>query len=190
MVLLYAAGRSVEQVAAEMGINPTTVSRRLRAAGVQMHPVGARRIPVSDEEILRLRGQGLLWRQVAEQVGMSAPGVHARWRRLGLAGHIDPMPTRPDETVALYESGMTVREVAKRMHLSTPTVTAKLKAAGVPTRNRGRRHPADDMEILRLRSTGLTWREVAAEVGMTQPGVVSRWTLLRRAGYEDPMPPR
>ena len=156
MVLLYSEGRTVEQVAVTLGINPTTVSRRLRAAGVEMRRVGPRRVQVSDQEILRLRGQGLLWREVAERVGMTPPGVHSRWRKLRLAGHVDPIPVQPDETVQLYRAEMPVREVAKRMHLSTPTVTDKLKAAGIPIRSRGVKHPADDFDILRLRSTGLT----------------------------------
>lgn len=174
MVLLYSQGQTVEQIAATFGINPTTVSRRLRAAGVEMRRVGARR-QVPDEEILRLRGQGLLWREIAEQVGMTPSGVHSRWRKLRHAGHIDPIPARPDETVQLYRAGMPIREIAKQTHLSTPTVTTKLKAAGVPIRSRGVKHPADDLEILQLRGAGLTWKRIAAAVGMTSQ-------VLRRDG--------
>lgn len=93
MALLYGQGHTVDQIGTELGVNARTVHRRLRAAGVQMRPPGVARLPVTDEEILRLRGQGLLWREVGDRVGMTTPGVHRRWRQLRDAGHTDPMPT-------------------------------------------------------------------------------------------------
>jgi len=39
------------------------------------------------------------------------------------------------------------------------------------------------------RPTGRDLAGTGVALGMTESGVVSRWTLLRRAGYEDPMPP-
>lgn len=188
------------QVAAELGVNQTTVSRRLRAAGIEIRARGAARLNVSDMEILRLRGEGLLWREVGARVGMSTPGVHARWRRLQAEGHSDPLPaaagggsTRPhpdmERAVELYVGGMTAPQVGMQLGVTGSTVSRWVKAAGVMARKPGVRLPVDDMEILRLRSQGMVWREVAAEVGMSTDGVVSRWRLLREAGFEDPLPP-
>lgn len=81
MAELYADGATVERVAAAMGVTAPTVSRRLRAAGVAMRPGGVR-LPVTDRQILDLRLQGLLWREVAAAVGMTRPGVHARYCRI------------------------------------------------------------------------------------------------------------
>lgn len=138
-----------------------------------MRPPGVRRMLATDEEILTLRGEGLLWREVGARVGMSTPGVHGRWRELRDAGHADPMPAgaakrprprapKPDPALELYLTGLTLQQVGDRLGCSRSTVARRLEAAGVPARKRGVRHPADDTEILRLRSTGLTWREVAA----------------------------
>ena len=104
---LYSQGRTTTEIAVELGVDPRTVHRRLVAAGVVMRPSGVQR-KVTDAELFRLRGEGLLWREVAERVGMTEAGVRARRRRLRAAGHPEPTPPPPpDPAVALYLSGMT-----------------------------------------------------------------------------------
>ncbi len=49
---------------------------------------------------------GLRWRETGERVGMSAAGVHQRWRDLRDAGHADPMPSITDRAIELYLGGM------------------------------------------------------------------------------------
>lgn len=201
MIQLYAQGWGVGRVGAELGVATSTVSRRLRSAGVQMRARGVRRGDVSDEEILRLRGTGLLWCEVAVRVGMTTPGVHSRWRRLAAAGRADPIPAGAGgwqgrrhpgagRAVKLYRGGMSGPEVAQQLGVTASTVSKWVRAAGVAAHKPGARLPVDDGEILRLRSQGLLWREVAAQVGMSKDGVVSRWRQLREAGFEDPMPPQ
>jgi transcriptional regulator with XRE-family HTH domain len=78
---LYAQGRTLRQIGAELGISSTTVSEHLRRAGVIMRRSGPSSHPVSTQQILELRDQGLTWSEVAEQVGMTVSGAWSRYRR-------------------------------------------------------------------------------------------------------------
>lgn len=192
MAELYRQGRTTPEIGVALGVPPRTVYRRLVAGGVAMRPSGGRR-KVSDEELLRLRAEGLLWREVAARVGMATNTVHTRWRRLRDSGHLDPMPpsTPEDSAVAMYLGGMTLTQVAARLGSNRWRISKRIRAAGVPTRAPRGRMPVDDMEIMRLRSEGLVWRQIGAQVGMTPRGARARFDRLRaRTGYEDPMPPR
>ena len=80
VIALYKAGRTLKQVAAQLGVNPTTVYYHLRRQDVTLRPTGVRglrRMPTT-QRIEQLRAQGLTWAQVAEQVGMSVDGVKHR----------------------------------------------------------------------------------------------------------------
>src|SRR5687767_14983771 len=68
---LYAQGRTLRQIGAELGVHWSTVSQRLQRAGVTMRRGGASAHPASTQQILELRDQGLTWTEVAEQVGMT-----------------------------------------------------------------------------------------------------------------------
>jgi DNA-directed RNA polymerase specialized sigma24 family protein len=78
---LYAQGRTLRQVGAELGVTATTVSHQLRRAGVTMRRGGASAHPASTQQILELRHQGLTWPQVAEQVDMTVSGAWSRYHR-------------------------------------------------------------------------------------------------------------
>jgi hypothetical protein len=69
---LYAQGRSLRQVGAELGVSSTTVSEQLRRAGFAMRRGGPLALPASTDQILELRDQGLTWNEVAERVGMTS----------------------------------------------------------------------------------------------------------------------
>jgi hypothetical protein len=77
---LYAQGWTLRQIGAELGLTGTTVSNQLRRAGVTMRR-GAHGHDASTDQILQLRGQGISWTEVAEQVGMTRSGAWSRYRR-------------------------------------------------------------------------------------------------------------
>ena len=72
---LYAQGRTLRQIGAELGVHWSTVGQQLQTAGVTMRRGGPPAHPASTQQILELRDQGLSWTEVAEQVGMTFP-VH------------------------------------------------------------------------------------------------------------------
>jgi len=78
---LYAQGRSLREIGAELGVHWSTVSEQLQRAGFPMRRGGPPAHPASIQEILELRERGLTWREVAEQVNMTVSGVWSRNRR-------------------------------------------------------------------------------------------------------------
>src|SRR4029453_1083934 len=77
---LYAEGRTLRQIGAELGVTATTVSDQLRRAGVTMRR-GAPPHSASTEQIVELRDQGLTWPEIAEQVDMTVSGAWSRYQR-------------------------------------------------------------------------------------------------------------
>jgi DNA-binding transcriptional ArsR family regulator len=65
---LYAQGRSVRQIGAELGVHWSTVSHQLQKAGITMRRGAPRAHPASTQQILELRDQGLTWNEVARRV--------------------------------------------------------------------------------------------------------------------------
>jgi hypothetical protein len=80
---LYVRGRSLRQIGAELGVYWSTVSQQLRQTGIRMRR-GAPAYPVSTQQVLELRGQGLAWNEVAKRVDMTISGTWSRSK--GLAG--------------------------------------------------------------------------------------------------------
>ena len=78
---LYAQGRTLREIGAELGVTATTISHQLRRAGVTMRRGGASAHPASTQQILELRDQGLTWPEIAQQVDMTVSGAWSRYRR-------------------------------------------------------------------------------------------------------------
>jgi hypothetical protein len=86
----------------------------------------------------------------------------------------------------LYTQGWTLRQVGTELGVSSTTVSEQLRRAGVAVRRGGPpAHPTSTQQILELRDQGLSWNEVAEQVGMTRSGA---WSRYRRA--ERPESPR
>jgi predicted DNA-binding transcriptional regulator AlpA len=81
---LYAQGRTLRQLGAELGVHWSTVGQQLQRAGVTLRRGGPEAHPASTQQILELRDQGLTWPEIAEQVDMSVSGVWSRYRRARL----------------------------------------------------------------------------------------------------------
>jgi len=78
---MYAQGRSLREIGAELGLTETTLSEQLRHAGVTMRSGGPPAHPASTQQILELRDQGLTWNEVANQVDMTVSGAWSRYRK-------------------------------------------------------------------------------------------------------------
>jgi predicted DNA-binding transcriptional regulator AlpA len=86
----------------------------------------------------------------------------------------------------LYVAGWTLRQIGAELDVHWATVSQHLQRAGVTLRRGGpRAHRASTQQILELRDQGLTWNEVAEQVGMTVSGA---WSRYRRA--QPPQPTR
>jgi DNA-binding Lrp family transcriptional regulator len=85
-VRLYERGRTLREIADELGVDPRTVWRHIRDQVDIRRPGPRGRADVTDEVIVALRGQpgqppGASWPEIAAEVGMSRTGVRARWLR-------------------------------------------------------------------------------------------------------------
>ncbi|MEU8469614.1 hypothetical protein AB0F30_17100 [Streptomyces sp. NPDC029006] len=69
----------IQQLAAECGVTPNLISRRLAAAGVAV-PVGHRRMDLPDAEIVRRYRQGESLVRLARAFGVSLPTIKRRIR--------------------------------------------------------------------------------------------------------------
>jgi hypothetical protein len=78
---LYALGRTLRQIGAELGVHWSTVSQQLQRADITMRRGGPSAHPASTQQILELRDQGLTWNEVATQLGMTVSGAWSRYRR-------------------------------------------------------------------------------------------------------------
>jgi hypothetical protein len=78
---LYAQGRSLRQIGAELGVPWTAVGYQLRGAGVTMRRGGPPSHPASTQQIRVRRDQGLTWNEVAEQVDMTVSRAWNRYQR-------------------------------------------------------------------------------------------------------------
>jgi hypothetical protein len=86
----------------------------------------------------------------------------------------------------LYAQGWSLRQIGAELGVHRASVSEQLHRAGVTARRGGRpAHPASTQQILDLRDEGLTWTQVAEQVGMTRSGA---WSRYRRA--RPPKPPR
>jgi Helix-turn-helix domain/Sigma-70, region 4 len=83
----------------------------------------------------------------------------------------------------LYAQGWTLRQIGAELGVTATTVSHHLRRAGVTMRRGGASaHPASTQQILELRDQGLTWPEIAEQVGMTVSGAWSR--------YQRALPPK
>jgi hypothetical protein len=78
---LYAQGRALRQIGAELGVHWSTVGEQLQSAGITMRLGGPPAHPASTQQIIELRDQGLTWNEIAAQVDMTVSGAWSRHRR-------------------------------------------------------------------------------------------------------------
>jgi hypothetical protein len=72
-------------------------------------------------------------------------------------------------------AAQTLRQIGAELGLTETTVSDQIRRAGVTIRRSGPPpHSASTDHIVELRDQGLTWIEVARQVGMTVSGVWSR----------------
>lgn len=85
-----------------------------------------------------------------------------------------------ERVVAAYRKGETTRELAERNKVAESTIRRLLKTEGIERRRSGPRGRLDvsDDEIVRLHFLGLSWQQVADELGMSRTGVRKRWARI------------
>ena len=89
-------------------------------------------------------------------------------------------PVPDADLVAAYRSGVGSYRIAARFGISPATVRARLRAAGVRLRAaRSSQRAPTTAEVVRMRATGLTVRELARHYGVSHVTILDR---LKKAG--------
>lgn len=81
----YEAGETTVVIAAGLGCSASTLSRVLRAEGVTMRHESVHKIPVDEERLRELHGQGVRVPGIAAALGVPEPSVRRAMRERGLA---------------------------------------------------------------------------------------------------------
>lgn len=134
----------VAAIAAEAGVDPSTIHRALRGAGIAPRgKAGARAVRTLDREwLVARRGEGATWAAIARDVGMDHSSV--LWQAAGYGlydlGDGDQEGYRRAVLAAeKYRRGQSLEQVAAAMGVDRRTVTRWLRALGVEIRRPG--HP-------------------------------------------------
>lgn len=134
----------VVHIAAEAGVDVSTIHRTLRAAGIAKRgKATARAIRTLDREWLAARrSEGVAWHAIAREAGMDRSSV--LWQAAGyglydLRDGDQVVYRRAVNAAEKYRRGWSLADVAAAMGTDRRTVTRWLKALGVQIRKPG--HP-------------------------------------------------
>lgn len=134
----------IAAIAAEAGVDPSTIHRALRAAGVAKRgKTGARAVHTLDREwVVTRRGEGASWGAIAREAGIDRSSV--LWQAAGyglydLGGGDEALYRRAVCAAEKYRSGQSLVQVAAAIGVDRRTVTRWLRALGVEIRSQG--HP-------------------------------------------------
>lgn len=153
-IKLYRELGSTGAVAAQLGLKPRRVARRLREAKASPLHLRVERAV----ELYRELGDV---RAVARRLRLSEEAVRNRLFSGVVLGLLDEMPTTKrsgfrlptaleDETVALYRELRSLRKVGARLGISQEAVRLRLRNAGVDTSRRDTLDKAERAEIVEL----------------------------------------
>lgn len=77
--LRYQRGQSARQLAGRFGVSPDTIERCIPAEQRRPGRFQPRDLPITEAELVRRREAGALWRELAEDTGLSIWGVRNRY---------------------------------------------------------------------------------------------------------------
>jgi hypothetical protein len=126
---LYAQGRTLARIGAELGVHWSTVRDQLRRAGLNMRHGGPPPHPASTQRIVELRDEGLTWNEVAEHVDMTVSDAWSRYQRAWPPKSRRPGRWQQVSAEALDESLAFGVRAAVADHLSRARAKAELTAA-------------------------------------------------------------
>ena len=185
----FSQGRTLTDVASEVGCSPMTVRNRAIELGIAYgHQV---RADLFAESVTRAAAAGRTVAEIAADAGCAPSKVRAALRRRGLP--LPPPRRRASDAIPEAElriaaaTGKTIRAIATEYDVSTATVHRLLHRHGIQTRRALWRLDAaltEEFLVAALRA-GRSASSVAAEVGCTRDTVAAH---ARRLGIAFPPP--
>ena len=123
-------GKSVRQIADQLGVSVTLVRARLQEIGAVSFDESKGRSPVSTEKCVELYdgGEGMPLSKIAEELGCSRPTVITRLRSANV--YVENRCSRPDVTAgkirALAKLGHGIFDVADLLDTNTNTIQSRV----------------------------------------------------------------
>ncbi|MCZ0978746.1 hypothetical protein O1L60_04355 [Streptomyces diastatochromogenes] len=204
IIARYLEGATIAELGQLYQVHPSTVRRRIpgnliRPRGQTPKPRPRPRRMLADEEIRRRYRAGESSYALAREFGVSPHTIRARipdadWRGRP-ARKVPPPPPRPlkprtarnrmtlpipdEEILARYRSGRSASAIARELGVDCRTILRRIPQAERRTHLQALQlnRPApgiDAASIQALRSRGLTWVAIAAEVGLSVKTVRAR----------------
>jgi len=146
----------------------------------------------TEDEVLRtLMAEGHTVSTIAERIGLTRDCVRHRLRALGLVPPIKPRKKVTNQQVLeLRAAGRWPHEISAQLGITRIAVLKRLwklrrRGVHVPTPQNPRPsgvRQVSDQDFLALVREGLDPAEIAARVGLTKNGVITRAMVLRRRG--------
>lgn len=176
IIARYIAGETASQLANAFGIDPATVRRYLRAAGLTLRDDRSRRrIPVDTDDIAARHRAGESMTVIAEALGTTLDVVRHRLHERGIATDVtrthrpDPrhLDLDIDDIVRRRRAGHTLQEIATALGCSTTAIEARLRPFGLHRSQRTPAPPVDTAAIAATYAAGRTISETAAHHDVT-----------------------
>ena len=170
---LYISGKSLREVAEEIGCTSTTVLRHLRAQGVQTRSRSeALSLDLDTSTLLAAYNEGVALSTIAEQMGCSTTAIKSRLVDL----EAPPRPRATHQKVVLneelliekYLSGLPSTALQRTFKCSYATILKRLRAQGITIRDAGSYSRRDDVDtdmLIDLYTEGWSSDRVAGHLG-------------------------
>lgn len=162
---LLSAGRTVNEIAEQLGTNQGNIRAHMRYHDIKMPPQARSNAANKTMKIAKLMLDGKTEGEIAKTLGVS----ETRVRTLQLKGGLRTKgPKQPARMQALLEQGKSVPEVAAELGLKTSTVYSVCSRNGIviPQRS-GERKKEVAAEIRRLQGLGISAEGIAYATGLT-----------------------
>ena len=189
MVAMYEQGKSLQEIAEDIGCTHHTVRRLLKQLGIEKRPVLLRHVitPEDREMIVKLRSQGKSYPEIAAKIGCCRETVIAIMRQLNVPVRIQGPDAYSDEDqqkmVDLYENGISTVEIAVGFDCGTGTVIQILRKLGIKIRPHGLQGllpPKKRKRMLTMYKEGYSGAEIAAKFECNLETVASMIELATR----------
>jgi DNA-binding NarL/FixJ family response regulator len=182
---LYEQGWSNAQIAEQFGVTPFYISRLLHRMGVRRTRGSPSRVP--REEVIRLHHDRLSPREIAAQVGLTEMRVYQVLQeeeltphRLPSAREIEAVRQR-EQVLELHHQGLSALDIIQQAGASQGFVYRVLREEGLRPNRPARTDTARErhIEIVRMHQGGMTNRQIARELGITDAAVSAHLRDLR-----------
>ena len=172
MASMYEQGKSLPEIAEDIGCVPATVNRILNELGIETPPILPRRFitQAEREEIAHLYQQGKSPSEIATKIGCVPQTIGKILRKLNvpirLQG-VDAYSAEDQQRMAdLYEHGFSLGEIGVGFDCGTGTVMQILRNHGVkirPVGYKGQFSPKKRERMLTMYKEGYSGAEIAAK---------------------------